>query len=396
MISDLSTIRISYQRARSLVLIVAFALPSISAWQDARAHALGEDYVFTNIKDESIDGNIQIHLSDLREKLGLEIPKNMDKAGAAVEATSQRVHEYIRNNLSIGPESGKPYEFDFNATELLEANGGFAVYKFKMATGPLPDRLQIVHTMLYENDRFHRGLFLIDYNAKTGQAYGGEYTALVFSPTNTRQIIDLNDVPGLLEHREMIWQGMLHIWLGIDHVLFLLSLILPTVLFRQNEQWQSVDRFSRAFLNLLSIITVFTVAHSVSLLLAALDIVAVNSRFVESMIALSIVLVALNNVFVKVQRGALWIILFLGLFHGLGFASVLGNLPFRMVDLVKMVLLFNIGIELGQIVIVALVYPILFKCRSNPLYVPVFLKGGSMLLVVVASIWFFQRAFGLG
>jgi hypothetical protein len=133
-----------------------------------------------------------------------------------------------------------------------------------------------------------------------------------------------------------------------------------------------------------------------TLLLTALGFVNLSSRLVESMIALSIVLVAANNIKGTVREGSRLVILFLGLFHGLGFASVMGNLPFRMEKLLKYVIGFNIGVELGQIAIVAVIFPLLFFFRRSSYYVPVVLKGGSAILILVASVWFIQRAFELG
>jgi len=125
-----------------------------------------------------------------------------------------------------------------------------------------------------------------------------------------------------------------------------------------------------------------------------LGLLSVPSRFVESMIALSIILVAMNNITGRVRHGTLWVILVLGLFHGLGFASVMGHLPFRMVDLLKSVVAFNVGVELGQVVIVMALFPLLFFLRSRPVYVPLVLRGVSAALIVIAGIWFIQRAFG--
>ena len=129
--------------------------------------------------------------------------------------------------------------------------------------------------------------------------------------------------------------------------------------------------------------------------LAALDFVVLPSRLVESVIALSIILVALNNIFGKVQEGSLWVILGLGLFHGLGFASVMGHLPFRMVDLVGVVLGFNLGVEIGQVAIVAVVFALLFWLRKSTIYQPFVLRGVSVVLILIAGWWFVERAFGL-
>ena len=274
--------------------------------------------------------------------------------------------------------------------------GTFAVYRFRIESGPLPDLLRIRHSMFYEADKLHRGLVMVEYNAKTNTEYPGEYTALIFTPTNGEQDLNLTDVPSIMTPRDMVAQGVRHIWIGIDHILFLLALMLPTVLVLKKDEWAPVEQFPSALWNLLKIITVFTVAHSVTLLLAALDFISVPARLVESIIALSIILVGLNNIFGKVREGTLLIILGLGMFHGLGFASVMGHLPFRMVDLLRVVIGFNIGVELGQVAIVVVLFPALFFFRRSRFYQPVVLKGVSAVLILISTGWFVQRAFGLG
>ena len=375
-----------------LTLSMVLALPA-----GVLAHAQGEDYVFFNFRDASIEGLFEIHFDDLREKLGLELGGDDASALAEIEARAPSVQRYIVENFSIGPEGEAPYPIEFIGQAVTTLPQGlFGQYKFVIHSGPLPDRLAVSHSMLYEGDRLHRGLLLVEYVAKTDTTYPSEYTALVFSPFNQEQVLDLTNIETILSPRDMIPQGVLHIWIGIDHILFLLALMLPTVLRRENGKWLPVESFSSALFNLLKIVTVFTIAHSVTLLLAALDFIALPSALVESVIALSIVLVAMSNVLGKGERGSLWVILALGLFHGLGFASVMGQLPFRMVDLLKGVIGFNIGVELGQLVIVALVFPVLYLLRRQSFYEPLVLKGASVLLALVAGWWFLERALGIG
>lgn len=377
--------------ASCLALGLALVVPGI-----ALAHAEGEDYVFVTFLDRSIEGHFEIHFDDLQAKLGLAVDPGADGALQDVIASAPRVHAYIEENFRIGPQDGDPFRFDFTRQDVIVLpQGTFAQYYFSLPTGPLPDRLDIRHSMFYEGDRLHRGLVLVEYNAKTDTTYPGEYTAMVFSPTNRDQTLDLTDVPSLMGPREMIPQGVRHIWIGIDHVLFLLALMLSTVLVLDDGQWKPCEGFGRALWNLLKVVTVFTVAHSVTLLLAALDVISLPSRLVESVIALSIVLVAANNIFGKVREGSLLIILGLGLFHGLGFASVMGHLPFRMVDLLRVVIGFNVGVELGQIAIVAVIFPLLFLLRERWFYQPYILKGVSGVLILVSGWWFVQRASGL-
>jgi hypothetical protein len=149
---------------------------------------------------------------------------------------------------------------------------------------------------------------------------------------------------------------------------------------------------------LFKVVTVFTIAHSMTLALAGLGLVTVPSRLVESVIALSIVLVGLNNIIGRSHRTSLLVILILGLFHGLGFASVMGELPFRVAQLKQFLLVilgFNVGVELGQVVILLVAFPVLFALRKAKLYSPVVLNGGSAVLVCIAGYWLVVRAFGL-
>jgi len=362
-----------------------------------QAHAQGEDYVVFRFNERSIEGHFEIAALDLEQKLGLTIDPGTDNGVSSVIASAPAVQAYIAEHFAIGPEGGPPYTLDFVRYDTISLPQGlFAQYHFRVETdAPLPDRLAIRHGMFYEDDRLHRGLILVEYNAKTDTTYPGEYTAMVFNPGNSEQTLDLTAIPSIMAPRDMVLQGVWHIWIGIDHILFLLALMLPTVLARTREGWQPVETFFRAFLNLLKIVTVFTVAHSITLVLAALDVITLPSRLVESIIALSIILVAVNNIFGKVREGSLLIILVLGLFHGMGFASVMGNLPFRMVDLLRVVIGFNIGVELGQVAIVAVIFPLLFVMRRSPMYQPLMLRGASVVLALIAGWWFVQRSLGL-
>lgn len=175
-----------------------------------------------------------------------------------------------------------------------------------------------------------------------------------------------------------------------------MTLLLPAVLILQQTKWEPVPDFKSAFWNILRIVTIFTVAHSITLSLAALGVISVSSRIVESIIALSIILVAINSI-VPTFKDKTWLVIFgFGLFHGMGFASVMGVLPFRMMHLWKVLVGFNIGVELGQIGIVMAVFPIIFLLRQHKSYVPVILKGGSAVTAVIACYWFAERAFGPG
>lgn len=191
------------------------------------------------------------------------------------------------------------------------------------------------------------------------------------------------------------WEGVWHIWIGIDHILFLIALLLPSVLKFQNGGWVPVPGFKDAFYNVIKVVTAFTIAHSITLSLASLDIVTLPSKFVESVIALSVVLAALNNIFPMVRKKT-WTVAFgFGLVHGFGFANVLADLALPSGTLAIALLSFNIGVELGQLAIVAVYFPIIFLIREHAYYQPLKLKAGSAVIALIAAAWIVDRVFEL-
>ena len=189
---------------------------------------------------------------------------------------------------------------------------------------------------------------------------------------------------------------MWHIWTGFDHILFLLSLLLPAVLVRHRDQWQPGPSFRASFIDVAKVVTAFTLAHSITLSLAALSIVVLPSRLVESGIALSVVLASLNNVFPVVANGR-WIAAFgFGLLHGFGFAGALHDLGLPAGSLALSLAGFNLGVEAGQLAIVLLFLPLAFALRSTWAYRRMVFAGGSVAIAMVASVWLVERAFNVG
>jgi len=177
---------------------------------------------------------------------------------------------------------------------------------------------------------------------------------------------------------EFIALGVKHILIGYDHIAFLLALIVIGLSVRE----------------VLKIITAFTVAHSITLLLAAMQVVRLNSRLVETVIALSICYVALENLFKKEVRYR-WLLTFgFGLIHGFGFASVLQDFIVGKSNLVVSVLSFNIGVEIGQMMIFLALLPILHLLKSTRQFSTV-TAGASVAIFVLGFSWLIERVFSL-
>jgi hypothetical protein len=143
------------------------------------------------------------------------------------------------------------------------------------------------------------------------------------------------------------------------------------------------------------VVTAFTVAHSITLALAVLDIYNPPSRWVESLIALSVIVAAANNLHPLMTEDRWKMTFAFGLVHGFGFASVLKDLGLSRGGLVSSLLGFNLGVELGQLAVVAVVLPLAWWSRNTRFYQRWVLRGGSCVIIVLAGIWLAERVFDL-
>jgi hydrogenase/urease accessory protein HupE len=215
----------------------------------------------------------------------------------------------------------------------------------------------------------------------------GEAPALAGSPARKEPIrIGGSSPPGSAAIKTTTWStftqflrlGIEHILTGYDHIAFLVALIVIGLSTRE----------------VLKIITAFTVAHSITLLLAALQIVNLDSRFVESAIALSICYVALENLLRKKIRYR-WLVTFcFGLLHGFGFASALQELIVGKSNLMESVLSFNLGVETGQLLIFVLLLPVLQFLKHNMEFRRV-TTGASLAVFLLGFTWLVERVFDL-
>ncbi len=177
-----------------------------------------------------------------------------------------------------------------------------------------------------------------------------------------------------------VWLGIQHIATGYDHLAFLLGLLIATATLR----------------SLVKVITSFTVAHSITLALATFNIVVLPSRFTESMIAASILYVAVENLVRKTTIDR-WKLTFLfGLVHGFGFSNVLREMQLPRANLALSLFSFNLGVEIGQLVFVVLLFPALedLMRSGRTLWGQPWLRPAiSIAIGLLAAYWFVQRAF---
>ena len=297
---------------------------------------------------------------------------------------------YALSRLTLGPRNAPcPTTVTGHLID-NHSDGAYAVLRFTAQCAAAPKVLAVDYRLFAEIDPQHRGLLNLHAQGKTRAAILGSDAPIqrftLGEPSNWSQFVDYAN------------EGVWHIWTGYDHILFLLSLLLPAVLVRATvpgERWEPAPSFRAAFVDVLKVVTAFTLAHSITLSLAALSIVSLPSRLVESCIAASVVLAALNNVRPVVYRGRWVIAFFFGLIHGFGFASVLADLGLPQESLLLALVAFNVGVEVGQLAIVAVFLPIAYRLRTTRVYRRGVLVAGSAGIALIAGIWLVERAFNL-
>jgi hypothetical protein len=373
---------------RSL-LRVAWLLLALLSTPLAQAHKPSDSYLTLKVSGSAGSGQFtgqwDIALRDLDFAIGLDADGDGNITWGEVRTRHADIAAYAMARLSI--------EADGAACTLAvgeqliddHTDGAYTVLPLQVQCPQAPAALALGYRLFAGIDPQHRGLLNL-------QAAGLTRTA-VLDPQLPAQRFELKQPSRLAQFTEFVREGVWHIWIGFDHILFLLSLLLPAVLVWHKPRWEPALSFGGAFWEVAKIVTAFTVAHSITLSLAALGVVSLPSRWVEASIAASVVLAALNNV-VTVFHGRRWVVAFaFGLIHGFGFASVLADLELPQDALLLSLVGFNVGVELGQLAIVALFLPLVFALRRTGFYRRGVFVGGSLLIALIAAVWLAERLF---
>jgi hypothetical protein len=362
-----------------LLLLLLCALPVF-------AHKASDSYLVLSVQGRELSGQWDIALRDIDFALGLDADSNGEITWGELRARHAEIDAWALGRLALA--RGGACELRV-ADHLVDTHtdGAYAVLKLTGSCPAAGGELVLSYRLLFELDALHRGLLRLELDGLTQTA--------VLSPDRAEQRFAAGEVSRLGAFGQYLVEGIWHIWIGFDHILFLLSLLLPAVLVHQARSWRGVSNFREALVEVLWVVTAFTLAHSITLSLAALGLIELPSRLVESAIAASVVLAAANNLKPMVERRR-WMVAFgFGLIHGFGFASVLAELGLPRETLVLSLLGFNLGVEIGQLAIVAAFLPLAYWLRDGVFYRRIVFIGGSLATLTIALIWFVERAFDL-
>ncbi len=367
-------------RSAILIGLTLFAL-------SAQAHKPSDSYLTIHGDQPQLRGQWDIALRDLDYALGLDGNLDGNVEWGEVKVKHAEIVAYAFTHLKLAADGAPCPTKDTDYKIDNHSDGAYAVIYFSADCPTAPAFLEIDYSLFFELDKEHKGLLNLQSDGKARSA--------IFSDSDRKQKFELAKPSKWKQFVDYLIEGIWHIWKGFDHILFLLSLLLPAVLLWSADKWKSAASFNGALIQVLKVVTAFTVAHSITLSLAALQIVNIPVWIAESAIAASVIVAALNNVF-PIFHGRRWMVAFaFGLIHGFGFANVLTELGLPQSTLLIALVGFNLGVEVGQVAIVAVFLPIAFWLRDTWAYRKLVLVAGSLLIALIAAAWMVERVFGM-
>lgn len=364
------------------LLLLAMSCTALQAHVSSTAYLNLEPSGSESTADIVYNAEYELALRDLA--LLVDIDSNQDNQVSWAEVKSQKtlIEQLITAQLTLetGAQSCKITNF---APLAINTRGGFNYLYTNFELGCAEPISELNYQILADIDANHR---LILTQADSNLPV--QVLAVGQNPLGADA-----DTSLLSTAINFLKSGVHHLLIGWDHLLFLFVLLIPAVYIRKQKQLVAVTKPGAALIEVFWIATSFTVAHSITLSLAALGIIIIPAWFIESLIALSIAFAALNNLVPMLRVRAVYLAFVFGLIHGFGFANVLVDLPLATSERVLALLSFNVGIELGQLVFIALVFPIALLLRHTRFYKLVIFYAGSLISILIALWWFAERAF---
>lgn len=379
-------IRISI--GRRLLSLAAVIFTCMSLWSShAMAHRPSDAFLILDTAPPRIAGQWDIALRDLDQVIGLDADQNGQLTWAEVKAQHVAIAAYALSRLELrrGGLLCRTHAQDQQLDRHEDLT--YAVLRFEADCGGAEGPLEIVYDLLFDIDRLHRGLLQVRHGEAIHNA--------VLGPDNRRWQLQL-EAPDLWRQAvTYLKEGVWHIWIGYDHILFLITLLLPAVLIFQDGRWEARGDRRAALIETAKVVTSFTAAHSLTLFLAASGWLVLPSALVESAIAVTVILAAVNNLRPVVRRHLWLVTFFFGLIHGVGFAGVLAELGLPAEALLLSLLSFNLGVEVGQLAIVAAFLPAASLLAGTAFYRVAALWGGSLVIAAVGLMWLAERSLSL-
>jgi len=369
-----------------ILMLLSCAMVSIGA----QAHSSGNSYLDFEWRDSGAVLRIDISVRDLDFVHDLDTDHDGQVTWAEIESRQSALLDWMSHGVTV-TSPGHTCSLTARPPQASQRADGYYFstewsVKCPEVDGTLPIGVRLRYTLMAEEDNLHRGLLRVNLPSEQGSA--------ILSPERPEAVLTQGeDSTWSLLQRYLI-EGVWHIWTGTDHILFLLSLLVLAPLTRQRTSvltWPARDHFREVFRDVITVVTAFTVAHSITLSITVLNWYQPPAGLVEPIIAASVVLAALNNLLGWFSFDRWRLAMFFGLIHGFGFASALVDLGLPSQSLALALGSFNLGVEGGQLAIVVAFLSLAWWLRHRLLYRWLVVVGGSVAIALIASVWTWQR-----
>ena len=343
------------------------------------AHIASKAYLTIKWLDGNADTTIKIASGDIGYALGLDADLNGELTLAEFKSASRAITHYLETRVVLLGSDGAfcthtPYRFKIEQVD--EKAYLFAGVNYKCSSDHAP---RLVYTALFDTTVNHTVLVNITLANLTHAQARHDFVITQADAGKTISLAEQNVISGLISY---VLTGIWHILIGYDHILFIIALLVPAVLVRTRAEREGPVTLSNTVCHIAVIVTAFTLAHSTTLFLAVSGWVHLNETVIEMLIAFSIAVAGLGIV-MPPGRGRHWLIAFcFGLIHGFGFAGILQTMLIDSSHLVRDLLAFNVGVEIGQLVIILLVVPVLFIARNRRWYQRYLLPASSVAVTL--------------
>ncbi|ALM89306.1 MULTISPECIES: HupE/UreJ family protein [Alteromonas] len=378
---------------KALVVTLFLSLLVMNA-SVVNAHELSSGYLTLSAGEENTySGELLLKPDDIGQVAGLDTNGNGALTWGEIHQNQPLLQSYIAKVLSIKVDD-TPCKISLSMPNIRSVSGDSYLVSPIQVMCESAGTLGIHYDGIFEHSPTHKLLVNVNLAGQSGVSSQSstEKTSVtsVLDFDNRSVTYDAVTTSLTALFISLVYEGVWHIFIGIDHILFLVATLLTVNLAREKKQWQKEPSASRVVKHTVILVSAFTLAHSITLTATALNFIALDSRLVELGIAISVLLTALNNIYPLIVR--LGIITFaFGLLHGMGFASVFADLNAQSNNLVLSVAAFNIGVEVGQLAIVAVLLPLLLWLRHYTFYAKTLMPLLSSVIAIIAINWTIQR-----
>jgi hypothetical protein len=366
------------------------------------SHPMPNSLVLLNIHEKNISGDIQLPLGELQSAIGMGVN---DNSLHLIQRLGDTLRSYLLKHIRPQTFDGKPWKVIIGEMKIVEIKSQLTGdYKeldisFSMTPPPFYDlrNFYFNYDVILHQVASHKILVSIKQDWQQGiikEDTNYQEVGVISLDIPTGKVfpfqISLQQGSSWKGFKNMVSLGIRHIADGTDHILFLLTLLLPAMLLVEKKRWGKFIGTKASLLNLLKIVTAFTMGHSLTLILGTLHWLSFPTKPIEILIAITILTSAFHALRPIYPTKELLIAAGFGLVHGLAFAETLINLQLSAKQMIISILGFNIGIELMQLFIISLIFPILILL-SKTKYYTLIRSVGAIIMMFLAFAWIIER-----